>query len=83
MKTKINQSNRSRKTLTKINGSTISMISMKKNSKRENDIAINMITLIGAETATIDRLESVSESTTDLRETGVQIADADVLALFV
>ena len=42
-----------------------------------------MTNLIGAETATIDRLESVSESTTDLRETGVQIADADVLALFV
>ena len=59
------------------------MISMKKNSKRENDIAINMITLIGAKTATIDRLESVSESTTDLRETRVQIADAGELALFV
>ena len=59
------------------------MISMKKNSKRENDIAINMITLIGAKTATIDRLESVSESTTDPRETRVQIADAGELALFV
>ena len=59
------------------------MTSMKKNSKGENDIAINMITLIGAETATIDRLESVSESTTDLRETRVQIADAGELALFV
>ena len=77
------QSKRLRKTLTKINGSTISMILMRKNSKGENDIAINMTNLIGAETATIDRLESVSESTTDLRETGVQIADADVLALFV
>ena len=59
------------------------MTSMKKNSKGENDIAISMITLIGAETATIDRLESVSESTTDLRETRVQIADAGELALFV